>query len=77
MAWDLGLYIGDVEEKHNYLYDDSRDILNESVQAKFRMGFVYSSSDGRSSLQLNVSLNLDDPIDDPGDGGGISFQTVF
>ena len=77
MAWDLGLYVGDVEEQQNYLYDNSRDTLNEGIQAKLRMGFVYSSSDGRSALQFNISLNLDDPIDDPGDGGGLSFQTVF
>ena len=77
MAWDLGLYVGDVEEKQNYLYDNSRDTLNEGIQAKLRMGFVYSSTDGHSSLQFNVSLNMDDLIDDPGDGGGISFQTVF
>lgn len=77
MAWDLGLYVGDVQEKQNYVYDNSRDTLNEGIQAKFRMGFIYASSDGRSNLQFNISLNLDDPIDDPGDGGGISFQTVF
>jgi len=77
MAWDLGIYVGQVEEQQNYLEDNSRDTLNESVQAKLRMGFEYSSSDGRSSLQFNISLNLDDPFQDPGDGGGISFQSVF
>ena len=77
MAWDLGLYVGDVEEQQNYLYDNSRDTLNDGIQAKLRMGFVYSSSDGRSALQFNISLNLDDPVNDPGDGGGLSFQTVF
>ncbi len=77
MAWDLGLYIGQVEERQNYLQDSSRNTLNDSVEAKFRMGFEYSSADGRSSLQLNLSLNADDPINDPGDGGGISFQSVF
>lgn len=77
MAWDLGLYVGQVEEKQTYLQDSSRNTLNDSVEAKLRMGFEYSSSDGRNSLQLNISLNLDDPINDPGDGGGISFQSVF
>jgi len=77
MAWDLGLYIGQVEERQNYLQDNSRNTLNKSVEAKFRMGFEYSSSDGRSSLQFNLSLNADDPFKDPGDGGGISFQSVF
>ena len=77
MAWDLGLYVGQVEEQQNYLQDDSRDTLNDGIEAKFRMGFEYSSSDGRNSLQFNISLNLDDPFKDPGDGGGISFQSVF
>lgn len=77
MAWDFGLYIGQVEERQNYLRDSSRNTLNDSVEAKFRMGFEYSSADGLSSLQFNLSLNADDPVNDPGDGGGISFQSVF
>jgi len=77
MAWDLGLYIGQVEEQQNFLQDSSKDSLNDSVEAKFRMGFEYSSTDGRSSIQFNLSLNLDDLIDHPTDGGGISFQSVF
>jgi len=77
MAWDLGLYVGQVEEQQNYLQDNARDTLNDGVEAKFRMGFEYSSSNGRNSLQFNISLNLDDPFKDPGDGGGISFQSVF
>ena len=77
MAWDLGLYLGQVDEEQVYLQDSSKNTLNDGVQAKFRMGFEYSSSDGRSSLQLNISLNADDPFNDPGDGGGMSFQSVF
>ncbi|MBE9564004.1 MAG: hypothetical protein IMF17_02085, partial [Proteobacteria bacterium] len=77
MAWDLGLYVGQVEEQINYLQDNSRDDLNDVVEAKLRMGFEYSSSDGRNSLQFNVSLNIDNPVKDPGDGGAISFQSVF
>jgi hypothetical protein len=77
MAWDLGLYAGQVEEEQDYLQDSSKNTLNEGIQAKLRMGFEYSSSDKRNSLQLNISLNLDDPFNDPGDGGGLSFQTVF
>jgi hypothetical protein len=77
MAWDLGLYVGQVEEEQVYLQDSSRNTLNDSLEAKFRIGFEYSSSDGRSSLQLNISLNIDDVFKDPGDGGGLSFQSVF
>ena len=77
MAWDLGVYVGHVEEQQNYLQDIGRDTINDTTEAKFRIGFEYSSSDGHHSLQFNISLNLDDPIDDPGDGGAISFQSVF
>lgn len=77
MAWDLGLYVGYVDERENFLSDNSRDTVKDGVAAKLRMGFEYSSADGRSSLQFNVSLNLDDPIKDPGDGGAITFQSVF
>ena len=77
MAWDLGLYVGQVEEQQDFLQDNSKDSLNDSVEAKFRMGFEYSSADGRSALQFNLSLNLDDIIDHPTDGGGISFQSIF
>ncbi|RKZ60999.1 MAG: hypothetical protein DRQ44_12200 [Gammaproteobacteria bacterium] len=77
MAWDLGLYVGQVEEQQNYLQDNTRDTINDGIEAKFRFGFEYSSADDRNSLQFNISLNLDDPIKDPGDGGAISFQSVF
>jgi len=77
MAWDLGFYIGQAEEKQNYLQDNNRDTLNDDIEAKFRMGFEYSSSDGRSSLQFNLSLNVDNLFKDPGDGGGVSYQSVF
>ena len=77
MAWDLGLYAGQVEEERDFLNDSSTTTRNDGVETKFRLGFEYASSDGRSSLQLNISLNLDDPVNDPGDGAGISFQSVF
>ncbi len=77
MGWDLGLHIGDVEERQTYLQDSSRNTVNDSIEAKLRMGFVYTSADGNSTLQFNLSINADDPINDPGDGGGISFQSVF
>lgn len=77
MAWDLGLHIGQVEEQQNFLHDKSRDTINDGIEAKCRLGFEYSSSDGRNSLQINLNLNVDDLFNDPGDGAGISFQSVF
>ena len=77
MAWDLGLYLADVEEKQNFTADGTRNITNEGFQGKFRMGYVYRSRDGRSNLQINISLDVDELFNEFTDGGGISFQTVF
>ena len=77
MAWDLGLYVGQVEEQQNFLSDNARDVFTESTQVKFRVGFEYSSSDGRNTLQFNGSFNVDGFFDNIGDGAGISFQSVF
>jgi len=74
MAWDLGLYLADVEEKRDFVNDDDRDMINDGFQGKFRAGYVYRSLDERSTLQFNLSLDIDEIATD---GGGISFQTVF
>jgi hypothetical protein len=74
MAWDLGLYLGDAEEKHDFTFDDTKDITNDGFQGKFRAGYIYRSLDRRNTLQFNLSLDLDEIATD---GGGISFQAVF
>jgi len=77
MAWDIGLYVGQVEEQKDFLFDNAKDVFEESTQVKFRVGFEYSSSDGRHTLQFNGSFNVDGFFDNIGDGAGISFQSVF
>ena len=82
MAWQTVLGSNDIWEFETTAtgsdtYSDANGAYSGGVEAKFRMGFEYSSSDGRNSLQFNISLNLDDPFKDPGDGGAISFQSVF
>lgn len=77
MAWDLGLYVGQVKEQQDYLLQKDQNTLNESTQMKLRMGFEYSSADGRNTLQFNLSLNLDQIATNQGDGAGISYQSVF
>jgi hypothetical protein len=77
MAWDLGLYLGHAEENKNFTFTDQRDETTSGFQGKFRMGFIYRSADGRSNLQFNLSLDVDEFFTSPTDGGGISFQTVF
>ena len=74
MAWDLGLYLADVEKKKDFIFADSRDQTANGFQGKFRAGYVYRSIDKKSTLQLNLSLDIDEFATD---GGGLSFQTVF
>lgn len=77
MAWDLGLYLGHAEETKNFTFANDRDESSSGFEGKFRMGFVYQSSDKRNTLQFNLSLDIDDFFTDTTDGGGISFQSVF
>jgi hypothetical protein len=76
-AWDLGLYIGWSERDTIYVASSTPDDINEGVEAKLRTSWDYHSADKVSHLQLSISFNLDDLIDDPTDGGGIYFQTLF
>ncbi len=76
-AWDIGLYMGWSERDKIYLASTNPDDLNEGVQAKLRGSWEYHSADRKSQLVFSFSLNLDDLVDDPTDGGGIYFQTLF
>ena len=76
-AWDLGLYAGWSERDKLYLAPGNPDDVNEGVQAKLRGSWEYHSADKNSRLVFSISLNLDDLFSDPGDGGGIYFQTLF
>lgn len=76
-AWDVGLYLGWSERDKIFLASSNPDDLNEGVQAKLRGSWEYHSVDKKSQLEFSISLNLDDLFNDPGDGGGINFQTLF
>lgn len=76
-AWDMGLYLGWSERDKIYLTSSNADDLNEGVQAKLRGSWEYHSADKKSQLDFSISLNLDELFSDPGDGGGINFQTLF
>jgi hypothetical protein len=76
-AWDLGLYAGWSERSKTFQTSSNSDDLNEGVQAKLRGSWEYHSADKNSRLVFSFSLNLDDLIDDPTDGGGIYFQSQF
>jgi len=76
-AWGMGLYLGWSERDKIYLTSSNADDLNEGVQAKLRGSWEYHSADKKSQLDFSISLNLDELFSDPGDGGGINFQTLF
>ena len=84
-GWGLGIYIGDTAETKDYLSVATDNKANRQWQGKFRTSWEYHSlgnSSGNSSgikdrLTFHFTFNLDNLIDDPGDGAGISYQSVF
>ena len=76
-AWDLGLYIGDTKVVRDYLQPGKIDFESTSIEAKLRTSWEYHSTDRKGRVIVHLGINLDDPVDDPGDGGGISYQVVF
>ncbi|KPK37943.1 MAG: hypothetical protein AMJ69_09840 [Gammaproteobacteria bacterium SG8_47] len=76
-ALDIGMYVAWEEKSETFLDDAQEDIIDDGVQGKLRLGWEYRSADKRNALLFNLSLNLDDLAKDPGDGGAISFQSVF
>jgi len=73
-AWDIGLYMGRVKKEKNYLQKDISDTQKNATETKLRTSWEYHSVNHNSSLIFHFSFNLDDLANDPGDGGGISFQ---
>ncbi len=76
-AWDMGLYIGWSERDKTFLSDNPASIGKSGIQAKLRTSWQYHSIDKSSIFLVSISFNLDDLVDDPGDGGGIYFQKYF
>jgi len=76
-AWDLGLYLGWSERSKQYSTSSPDSFDDNGVQAKLRTSWQYHSIDKSSILLVSMSFNLDDLFNDPGDGGGMYFQTKF
>jgi hypothetical protein len=76
-AWDLGLYLAWSERSRQYNTNSINEYDDSGIQAKLRTSWQYHSIDKTSVLLFSMSFNLDDLIDDPGDGGGIYFQSSF
>ena len=76
-AWELGLYIGDVTKRRNYLDATATDWRQNRFEAILRTGWDIFSSDHSTALALGVSWNLDDLIHDSFDGGSVRFRSEF
>ncbi len=75
-AFNFGVYGGWEKENHDVGIGES-DPDQSHFQAKLRTSFEYHSADKKHALLLHLGFNLDDFIDDPTDGGGVSYQSVF
>jgi len=76
-GWGLGVYIGDTGETKDYLSIDTDNKARKEWQGKLRTSWEYRSLDNKDRLTFHFTFNLDDLIDDPGDGAGISYQGLF
>lgn len=76
-AWDLGLYLAWSDRSKRYVSSSTYEYDDSGIQAKLRTSWQYHSTDKSSVLLITMTFNLDDFIDDPGDGGGIYMQTRF
>jgi hypothetical protein len=76
-GWGLGIYVGDTAETKDYLSVATDNKANRQWQGKFRTSWEYHSVDNKDRLTFHFTFNLDNLIEDPGDGAGISYQSVF
>lgn len=76
-GWGLGLYIGHTEETKDFLSITTDNNADSELQGKLRTSWEYRSLDNRDRLTFHFTFNLDDLIADPGDGGGVSYQSLF
>ena len=56
----------------------SSDPDNSRVhEHKLDFAWIYHSANKKSSVYMHISFNLDELDEDPGDGGGITYQSTF
>ena len=74
-SWQLGLYLGLAKEPSDI---NNNDPENKGItETKLNYVWSYQSSDKKSAVFLHISFNLDNFSDDPGDGGGLTYQSTF
>ena len=75
-AFNFGVYAGWEKEKHDEGTGEPEPDQSH-FQAKLRTSFEYHSADNKPALVLHLGYILDVLIDDPTDGGGVNYQSVF
>ncbi|MDH5394561.1 MAG: hypothetical protein OEY11_15360 [Gammaproteobacteria bacterium] len=74
-AWELGLYLGLTREPNDF-YNPELD--NSHVyESKLASSWIYQAKNKSSTIFLHISWDLDGSIEDPADGGGITYQSTF
>lgn len=76
-AWDIGVYLGNSLESKEFISNTENDRKYKSIQGKLRYGWEYHSLDKKNTLILHFSFNLDNLWKDPGDGAGMTYQSIF
>ena len=74
--WNVGVYVGLTREPYDFTQTDTA-IFARQYQSQLRLSWIINSKDRKSLFKIHGSLNLDDIIDDPGDGLGVTYQSVF
>jgi len=74
-SWELGLYLGLTNEPNDFL--NPTEDHSEVVETKLNFVWGYYSINKRAAAFVHISFNLDDFNEDPGDGGGLTYQSTF
>ncbi|MCK5335921.1 MAG: hypothetical protein KAQ67_07155 [Gammaproteobacteria bacterium] len=74
-AWELGLYLGLTKEPNDF--ENPGADFSRVYESKLTTSWIFHSKNKKSSIFLHLSWDLDGTIKDPGDGGGITYQSTF
>ena len=74
-SWELGLYLGLTNEPNDFL--NPTEDHSEVTETKLNFVWGYYSVNKRAAAFVHISFNLDDFSEDPGDGGGLTYQSTF
>ena len=74
-SWEVGLYVGVTNEPNDFKLPDIDP--PEVTETKLNFVWGYYSINKRAAAFVHISFNLDDFNEDPGDGGGLTYQSTF